>query len=299
MEQRFTWFFQWCFAVSLLVLVGEAKLIAQAQMPAAISDAANVGDDYLYFDLTCNVGPFSGYFKPQRWERTEDHALQVSNVLEGENYGKPAQEMTGIVFAGPRPLPSSWSIEVPASGYLSFRIHPAPKGRDLPDFIQINSENTDYQVRSDGLYYSPFLQKGDRFTLRIPPGRDLFHWSELVFHTNFSAVIVRPSAPTAALRYAPIETGKIQRVFFPTNEAGTWPVFDQDGDRATTFDQIELRTSTDVFDVEYVDKQVLKDGEYVLQRTFTIKEKCRRANRMKRKRDWSQLPLIVTTEWQK
>lgn len=112
-------------------------------------------------------------------------------------------------------------------------------------------------------------------------------------------MIVRPNAPTTALRYAPIETGKIQRVFFPTDKPGSWPVFDQDGDRATAFDQIELRSSTDVFDVEYIDKQVLKNGEYVLQRTFTIKEKCRRANRMKRQRDWSQLPLIVTTEWQK
>lgn len=299
MKQRLTRFFQWCFVFSLPFLAGGGVVVAQAEMSTILSKPASLDDNYLYFDLACNVGPFSGYFHPKRWERTADNAFQVSTMLDGVDNSKPVREMTGIVFLGPRPQPESWSIEVPASGYLSFRINPAPKGNDLPDFIQINNENTNYQVRSDGLYYSPFLQKGDRFTLRIPPGRELFHWSELVFHTNFSAVIVRPDAATAAQRYVPIETGKIQRVFFPSNEAGVWPVFDKDGDRATTFDQVELRSSTSVFEVEYVDEQILKGGEYVLQRTFTIKEKCRRANRMKRQREWSQLPLIVTTEWQK
>lgn len=299
MKLHFFRFPQWCCSIFLLFWAGGTGVVAQAVMPAVISGSSDVGDDYLYFDLACNVGPFSGYFQPKRWERTEDHAFQVSKTLAGMDNSERVTEMTGIVFVGPRSLPESWSIEVPASGYLSFRIHPAPKGEDLPDFIQINNENTNYQVRSDGLYYSPFLQKGDRFTLRIPPGRELFHWSELVFHTNFSAVIVRPSASTVALRYVPIETGKIQRVFFPTNEPGVWPVFDQDGDRTTSFDQIELRSSTNIFDVEYTDEQVLKRGEYVLQRTFVIKEKCRRANRMQRQRDWSQLPLIVTTDWQK
>jgi hypothetical protein len=299
MTRDFFRFPQWHCAVSLLFWAGGAVAMAQTGMPAVTSGSSDVGDDYMYFDLACNVGPFSGYFQPKRWERAEDHAFQVSTMIEGANNFERVTEMTGIVFSGPRSLPESWSIEVPTSGYLSFRISPVPKGLDLPDFIQINNKNTNYQVRSDGLYYSPFLQKGDRFTLCIPPGRELFHWSELVFHTNFSAVIVRPSASTADLRYAPIETGKIQRVFFPTDESGAWPVFDQDGDRTTRFDQIELRSSTDIFDVEYADEQVLKGGEYVLQRTFTIKEKCRRANRMQRQRDWSQLPLIVTTEWQR
>ncbi len=299
MKQHLTQLTQWCLTIYFLFGMGGAVVVAQAEMSVIVSSAAGLDKDYLYFDLVCNVGPFSGYFHPKRWERTDDHAFQISKVIEGEDNSVPATEMTGIVFSGPRSLPESWSIEVPTSGYLSFRINPAPKGKDLPDFIQINNANTNYQVRSDGLYYSPFLQKGDRFTLRIPPGRELFHWSELVFHTNFSAVIVKPKAPSIAQRYVPIETGKIQRVFFPTGDPGVWPVFDKDGDRSTTFDQIELRASTDIFDVEYIDNQVLKNGEYVLQRTFTIKEKCRRANRMKRQRDWSQLPLIVTTEWRK
>lgn len=299
MKQRLTRFVLWFSFFSLSLLTGGNGVVAQAEMPAGISGPSDLNEDYLYFDLACNVGPFSGYFHPKRWERTADHAFQISKIIEGEDSFEPPTEMTGIVFSGPRPLPESWSIEVPASGYLSFRINPAPKDGSLPNLIQINNANTNYQVRSDGLYYSPFLQKGDRFTLRIPPGRDLFHWSELVFHTNFSAVIVRPGASTVGQRYAPIEMGKIQRVFFPTNAPGVWPVFDKDGDRATTFDQVELRSSTDIFEVEYVDEQVLKGGQYVLQRTFTIKEKCRRANRMRRQRDWSQLPLIVTTEWQK
>ncbi|TXF88355.1 hypothetical protein FUA23_15355 [Neolewinella aurantiaca] len=290
---------QWCLAVALTLFSGGISVMAQAGGDAIISGSADLDDDYLYFDLACNAGPFSGYFEPERWDRPEDNAYEMSSAIEGKDRAGRTIEMTGIVFSAPRSVPETWSIEVPASGYLSFRIRPQPQEDSSPDFIQINGENTNYQVRSDGLYYSPFLQKGDRFSLRIPAGDELFHWSELVFHTNFSAVIVRPEASTVALRYVPIETGKIQRVFFPADEPGTWPLFDQDGDRTTTIDQVELRSSTDVFDVEYVDNEVVKDGEYVLQRTFTIREKCRRANRMQLRRDWSRLPLIVTTECQK
>jgi len=220
MRQHLVDFFHLCFIVSLSLLAGSNTAVAQAEISAILSRPASVNDNYLYFDLACNVGPFSGYFHPKRWERTSDHTFQVSTMLEGEDNEKSVQEMTGIVFLGPRSLPESWSIEVPTSGYLSFRINPVPKGDDLPDFIQINNENTNYQVRSDGLYYSPFLQKGDLFTIRIPPGRELFHWSELVFHTNFSAVIVRPEAASVGQRYVTIETGKIQRVFFPSNDPG-------------------------------------------------------------------------------
>ena len=109
-----------CCVVFLLIWAGEFGVFAQALMPpATISGSSDLGEDYTYFDLACNVGPFSGYFQPERWERTEDHAFQVSTMIEGADSSGPVTEMTGIVFSGPRSLPESWSIEVPASGYLS------------------------------------------------------------------------------------------------------------------------------------------------------------------------------------
>lgn len=276
-------------ALAILLAWGTSYLVAQAEISAVYSPVALGANDYLYFDLACNSGPFSGYFEPERWVRSDDHALEISTRMGEGSTG----EMTGIIFSGPRDQVESWSIEIPASGYLSFCVLPGPGRGDQTVTVYINEEKIDFHVRADGLYYSPFLQKGDRFRLSVPPGQEIFHWSKLVFHSNFNAVIVRPRATTLATRYVPIKEGKIQRVFFPSEDPGAWPVFDEDGDRSTTFDQIELRTSNEAFSVEYLDKQVLRGDGYVLQRTFTIREKCRRANSLQSSREWAPLPLIV------
>lgn len=289
MNKRFSNYCTRLSALAILLAWAATSLVAQAGISAVFQPASTGANDYLYFDLACNSGPFSGYFVPERWERSEDHALEITTRVGDANKG----EMTGIIFSGPRYEVESWGIEIPAAGYLSFCLLPAPTQEDETVIIYINEEKVHFHVRADGLYYSPFLQKGDRFRLSIPPGKEIFHWSKLIFHSNFNAVIVRPRATTTASRYVPIQEGKIQRVFFPSEDPGAWPVFDEDGDRFTTFDQIELRTSNEAFFVEYLDKQVLRDDEYVLQRTFTIREKCRRANSLQRSREWAPLPLIV------
>lgn len=281
--------------LSLLLLFGcgEGFLIAQAGTPADYrpTAATPAQEDYLYFDLACNDGPFTGYFSPGRWDHGEDTALEItSKVAEDGEY----QDMTGIIFTGPRRGTTTWSILIPAAGYLSFHLNPPPLNNASTPSIFINGENISYQVRSDGLFYSPYLQKGDRFTLRIPPGREIFHWSSLVFHTNFNAVVVRPTERSISRRFVPIKEGKIQRVFFPQNVRGGWPIYDEDGDRNTSYDQVELRQSNETFDVEYDDIQVFRDGQYVLERTFTIREKCRTANTMQRSRSWAPLPIIVS-----
>jgi len=275
--------------VTLLLLGAVTHLTGQAGISAVFPPASSLSEDYIYFDLACNSGPFSGYFTPSRWARSQENALEVSTRMDDETQG----EMTGIVFIGPRRKVESWWIEIPASGYLSFCLLPAPSKDQKTVTVLINGREVDFHVRSDGLYYSPFLRKGDEFKLTIPSGAEIFHWSKLVFHSNFNAVIVRPEATSTAMRYVPIKEGKIQRVFFPSEDPGAWPVFDEDGDRSTKFDQIELRSSNEAFTVEYVDKQVLREGSYVLQRTFTIREKCRRANSLKSSREWAPLPLIV------
>lgn len=291
MEQRHTKLFLSLLASFLLLFWGGDTLCGQAGISAVYPPGGGESNDYIYFDLACNSGPFSGYFIPSRWTRSDDHALEISTQLGGSD-----SEMTGIIFTGPRRQRESWSIVIPASGYLSFCMLPAPAPNVQSVKIFINEEMVDFQVRADGLYYSPFLQRGDSFRIEVPPGKDIYHWSKLIFHSNFNAVIFRPSAKTTARRYIPIKEGKIQRVFFPSDDPGAWPVFDEDGDRSTTFDQIELRTSNEAFAVEYADNQVLRNGAYVLQRTFTIREKCRRANSLKSSREWAPLPLILVRE---
>ena len=292
MKQRHTGYWARLLASLFFSAAAATSLVAQAGMGAtyAPGNSAPVQEDYLYFDLACNDGPFTGYFSPSRWDRQEDHALEITTKV-GDS--APDAVMTGIMFTGPRRTTEAWSIEIPAAGYLSFHLNPPPLNRESTPSIFINGENINYQVRSDGLFYSPYLQRGDRFTLRIPAGREIFHWSSLNFHSNFNAVVVRPTERTPGKRFVPIKEGKIQRVFFPNNEPGAWPIYDEDGDRSTTYDQIELRSSNHTFDVEYKDIQVFRNGQYVLERTFTIREKCRRANSLERSRSWAPLPLIV------
>lgn len=252
----------------------------------AVEEPSDTEDkDYLYFDLACSSGAWSGYFAPRRWGKT---APDTSLVLTDD-----VEDSPGIIFNETRKETSNWSIEIPAAGYLSFCLQVAPPSGISTVTISVNGEETDYQVRSDGLYYSPFLQLGDQFSLSIPADTAVYRWSNLAFHSNFNAVIVRPGMALPTERFVPIRAGNIQRVFFPSDAPGTWPVFDQDGDRETTEDQVELRTSNDRFEVEYVDNELLEDDHYVLQRTFTIREACSRANWLRRSRMWCPLPLIV------
>lgn len=298
MKQRLIRFGRRLFAVSLLLSWAAAGLTGQAVHPdyaanAEISDweEKTNSDDYLYFDLGCNSAAWSGYFAPQRWSRLVENEPQatlpssLSNLDQGD--------FPGIVFGEAREFTESWSIEIPVAGYLSFCLQPPPLSGESTVSVVINDQETDYLVRSDGLYYSPFLQRGDVFSLRIPAGMAVYYWSKLLFHSNFHAVIVRPNAKTKELKYLPISQGSIQRVFFPSDAPGTWPVFDEDGDRNTCHDQTELRSSDERFSVEYTDNQLFIGGNFILERTFTIREKCSRANWLKRSRTWCTLPMIV------
>jgi hypothetical protein len=298
MNQRLIWFGGRLLAVTLLLSWASTNLMGQDDS----SDIATTAffetwlekpesEDYLYFDLGCNAGAWSGYFAPKRWSRVVEEKAIVS--LSATQANRDNGDVPSIIFEEGRKHTENWSIEIPAAGYLSFCLQPTPLVNQASVSVSINDNETDYQVRSDGLYYSPFLQRGDVFSLQIPAGTAVYYWSKLVFHSNFNAVIVRPQAVTIEKKFVPIIEGNIQRVFFPSEAPGTWPVFDQDGDRSTVFDQQELRSSNERFEVEYTDNQIFTDDTFTLERTFVIREKCSRANWLKRNRTWCTLPLIV------
>jgi len=298
MKKSLIWFGGRLFAVTLLLSWVSTNLMGQDDSSdiSAIDffepwQEEPVSKDYLYFDLGCNAGAWSGYFAPKRWRRVVEDKAISSLATTQMNHDKG--DVPSIVFEEERKHTENWSIEIPAAGYLSFCLQPTPIVNQATVSISINDNETDYQVRSDGLYYSPFLQRGDVFSLQVPAGKAVYYWSKLVFHSNFNAVIVRPQATTIEQKFVPITEGNIQRVFFPSDAPGTWPVFDQDGDRSTVFDQKELRSSNKIFDVEYTDNQTFTEHTFTLERTFIISEKCNRANWLKRNRAWCILPLIV------
>mgnify|MGYP006924537774 CR=1 FL=1 len=286
MKQQFSGFSGRLLAVFLL-FAGTTFLVA-AQPEAKRDDSAkNIGEgeDYQYFDLACSTGAWGGYFSPERWDKLpSDTSLALTDERE---------DALVISFDASRRQASVWSIEIPAAGYLSFLLNVLPPTNKSTVVISVNGEETNFQVRSDGLYYSPFLQRGDRFSLRIPVDSSAYEWTKLVFHSNFNAVIVRPEEIAAADRFTPILDGNIQRVFFPSDAPGTWPVFDQDGDRETTDDQLELRYTDERFVIEYVDNELFESNSCFLERTFTIRETCSRANWLRRSRKWAPLPIIA------
>ncbi len=254
--------------------------------------AQHAPQDYLYFDLGCNVDEWEGYFAPDRWQKVyEGHQDEGECLLLSERV-QQTDNIASILFETIRSELETWSIEIPAAGYLAFHLRATSPNISGEITVSVNGETATHQLRADGAYYSPFLQAGDVFSLNIPAGSTAYRWSQLRFHTNFTGVIVRPSESAPASRYTPILEGRIQRVYFPNTGLGVWPVFDQDGDPLTTYDQQELRSSTDRFEVEYEDEIIKKENTYYLERTFTIREKCRRGNWLRRSRTWAILPLI-------
>lgn len=273
--------------VTFLLAAGTVMpLFGQSTQPAGHSFG---GSDYQYFDLNCNVGSWEGYFAPSRWERTVV-SVKESAPISGAAYAGG----NGIVVIGRHPgAEEEWSIKVPVPGYLSFRLLPANAVRKERLRVVINDREQGVNLRSDGLYYSPYLRTGDRFALRIPAGETVYAWTKLLYHTNYSAVIVRPRAANVADRYVAVEADLIQRVVFPEDGPGTWPVFDRDGDLTTLDDQTELRSSGERFNVQYTDKVIRSETGFFLQRTFVIRENCSRGNWLKTSRRWVDLPIVA------
>ncbi len=274
----------------LLPSLGGGELVAQV-----IDDKGTVRPkmvlSYEYYDLACDVGPWEGYFAPQRWQRGinvegKENSLASKGAVALQN------ERRTILLALLSNADQVWSIEVPTSGYLSFSLLPVQSASEKAFRIRINDRVESLNRRSDGFCYSPFLKAGDRFSLLIPSGDAEYYWNNLLFHSNYKAVIVRPAEVLPTRRYAPIEASLIQRVFFLSDRPGTWPVFDQDGDLTTTSDQFELRGDTQRFKVDYHDAVEEKNNVFSLSRTFTIREKCSRGSWLRSKRKWTVLPII-------
>lgn len=276
----------------ILLLFPGALVVLYGQSAKAPAIASPPETDYQYFDLNCNIDSWEGYFAPGRWQRSVSQ-----ETAEARNHAAPGPayaDGSGTVVIGQHPeATEEWSIEIPVAGYLSFRLLPAEAARRQPLSVMINDREQPFKLRSDGLYYSPYLRTGDRFVLRIPAGGTVYQWTKLLFHTNFSAVIVRPAETVVANRYVAVEADLIQRVTFPDDGPGTWPLFDRDGDLATLYDQTELRASDERFQVEYSDEVLRGKHSFFLQRTFIIRENCSRGNWLRTSRRWVCLPIIA------
>ena len=284
-----------------LILTLTNGLSAQFAMEQGNTSSTNpaAGSDKEYHDLGCGGQRWTGYFAASRWDRDEVTGASVpGSQLTPKGMVEKTVPVTyriderGVHFPENRGNAQTWSIEIPAAGYLSFRVEPILRNALTAVRVRINGREVAQELPADGYYYSPYLRAGDRFTLLIPPGTVAYDWTDLIYHGNYSAVVVSLDEVLPNRRYYPIEGARLRRVSFPPT--GGWPVYDLDGDPITIDDCTELRETTPYFDVRYEDEvKPARDGKPAgLYRTFHIREVCGGGNELRRTVRWSDLPLI-------
>lgn len=289
MNMRFCYIAVCCMAIVLTSFGKAGDLWAQGVVVGKEETAGN--EAFVYFDLGCGAREWNGYFAPDRWLR-KTAGGQVAKSAAAPDLVQDARGNRALQFSAGVLMGEIWSIEIPAAGYLSFSLKTSV-GK-VPDGVKIrvNDRTDGYQVRSDGLYYSPYLKAGDTFSLEFGGDRLPVRWEQLLFHSNASGVFIYENEQRPQRRFRAVTSGHIERVFFLDDHGSKWPIFDRDGDPLTENDQVELRGSTDLFEVNYVDRPIEIDGQTWLGRTFIIREKCSRGNWLRRSRPWMPLPMI-------
>ncbi len=274
------------FVAILLLLMAWGSASAQATSMVDAGLATKGDGDWIYYDLGCNDGSWDGYFAPSHWERKINEERYPVTEHDG-----PILREENLHFAPDREHDESWSIDAPARGFMTFQLT-GDSSALAGVRLFINGVDHFCQVETGTTFISPFMSEGDVFTLLIPAGEEALRWEYLRFHTNASGVFFYPGESVSRYRYRPVSGSRIDRVLFPVNRYGGWPVFDYDGDLNTLHDQQELYQDTERFTVDYQDRIQLRAGGYVLLRTFTIRENCQGGNSLRRDVPWIPLPLL-------
>lgn len=255
--------------------------------------ASAVAQEWTYYELGCTDEEWNGYFAPSNWRVIAENGQEIPAAEQYFSASDTKGENTnGIILKGARKQMMRWAIEVPATGFLSFRFGSNEEWEGDTIIFSVNDRQERLNAQADGIYYSPFLRPGDVFSIHIPSGSEPIAWKQLFFHTNARGVVVYPEATRTNRRYRPIKEGQLQRVEFPDRRFGSWPTFDYDGMEDTTEDRMQLRRSTDLFEVNFSDSIVFKDDNYLVERTFRIKEKCALGNTIVHTVEWHPLPLL-------
>lgn len=270
--------------------------------PARLSTTTN---RTTYYDLGCKHQGWMGYFDPLRWYKTAAFGDGGVDVTEAPN-ATVAEGVTAArleVQTGSSSI-YTWRITVPADGYLYFRLEKvgsflSPRVSSTDTDLQVihNHETLPLKPLPDGGYFTPHLKAGDTFGVRFHGRNASFRWEELTFYSNSVGVLVTPPVTRSdgwtTDQVKPIPRANIDQVFFVNNDPEEWPTLDQDGDLYTLDDQISLSPGGpgSPFNIKYVDWVELRNGQYWIEREFTVEEPCS-GNQLKVRRWWRPLPLL-------
>ena len=187
------------------------------------------------------------------------------------------------------------SIAIPAEGYVTFDLSNIGSSNII--FVNINGNRE--QVTSTD-YFSPLLKAGDLFALEITSEQSPFNiytLNSFEFLTNATGVIKRQWIAEASngekgtfAQFIALQRASIANLILPkdmdgveapmlrngasTNPSNTgFPLFDQDGDLTTTFDQIRLDENEYGFSMNWVDEIKVLEGQKMIIRHWTINDK--------------------------
>ena len=247
-----------------------------------------------YYELAENTGFQTGYFALDRWtKKSGDGGVDVTGapncvLVEGANMAQVsiAPGRTAIL-----------EIEVPATGFAMFNWK-SVGGSNLLFTTKLNT--TRQPIERQGFYRSPRLKAGDAFAVLIENTSEnhlKLEIADFEFLTNAIGVTKRQwtaktddQNQTIFNQYIAIEQLPLANIIFPENlneqHAPTlnaeaylapamtgFPIYDEDGEAMTLYDQHELDQLGCAFDYRWKDAWTLDAQGYALQRHWRITDK--------------------------
>ncbi len=277
----------------------EALEVDELPMPNVYSQCGNIADlSYVdeYFEIGCHVKGFDNWFQKDNWIQSKikgDGGVDVTgapNALLVEGANKALVEvMPGSM--------TSLTVVVPADGFITF------------DWSIVGGSNLSFTVRAgestiipDRYFVSQSLKAGDTFTLlfqsTFQDQQGIIELSNFQFLSNVRTVIQRIwsatdengnySEATQFIGIKGIEADQIlmpldvdaskasYRQEIPSPEQTGFPIFDRDGDWATSDDQISLQGKSCPVKMSWVDDVKKMENEIIIKRKWTIEQGCGR-----------------------
>jgi len=247
-----------------------------------------------YYELTENTGFQTGYFALDRWtKKSGDGGVDVTGapncvLVEGANIAQVSVAPGRIAIL---------EIEIPASGFAMFNWK-SIGGSNLLFTTKLNT--TKQPIERQGFYRSPRLKAGDAFAVLIENTSEnhlKLEIADFEFLTNAIGVTERQwtaitddQTQTIFNQYIAIEQLPLANIIFPENldvqhapmlnaeanlapEMTGLPLYDEDGEAMTLYDQHELDGLGCAFDYSWKDAWTLDAQGYALQRHWRITDK--------------------------
>ncbi len=254
---------------------------------AGCSEVTNLSFNDSYHELAKNTGFHTGYFALEHWEKKSgDGGVDVTGapnciLVEGANIAQVsvAPGRTAII-----------AIEVPTKGFATFDWKNIGGSNLLFSILQNHNNQS---IQRQGFCRSALLQPGDTFAFQIENASEShlsIQIADFAFLTNAAGIIRREwtattdnQTQTTFNQYIAFQQLPLANIIFPENLDAQqksltptntgMPVFDEDGERITLYDQHELDQLKCAFAYTWTDEWTLDEQGYIVLRHWQVTDK--------------------------